>query len=187
MLVKSVSSNATRYTYEEASKEAQKLGIVSSNQYLEFAKQDPRLPLNPSAAYRNKGWNGWLAFLRIKSFTYDEAVLRLKELGIADQKTYYSFDGDIRFPPHPDSFYSNKGWKSWASFFGNVNRSATNRHIFHSYLETISKIRQCGITNHHRYRQLCQADVLLPTNPEATYKDKGWVSWAVFWGKITRN
>ncbi len=180
---KSVLTTATRYTYAQASKEVQRLGLVGEKQYLEFAKRDPRLPLNPRGFYSNKGWGGWMPFLGIHYFSYDQAVARLKELGVLDQRTYYLFDSDFRLHRNPDIFYANKGWKSWASFFGKVNRSATNKYVFYSYFETVSKVRECRITSLHQYRQLCQVDILLPTHPENTYRDKGWISWDVFWSE----
>ena len=50
-------------TYEEASLAAQKLGIITKEEYGNRYKEDPKLPSSPAHKYKNIGWNCYPVFL----------------------------------------------------------------------------------------------------------------------------
>lgn len=51
------------YTFEEAKKTCQEMGIKSNNDYSKRYRENPRLPSAPEKTYKGIGWLGWYDFL----------------------------------------------------------------------------------------------------------------------------
>jgi hypothetical protein len=109
-------------TYEEASLVAQSLGIKSGLQYKKRYKEDPKLPSNPDVVYPN--WDGWERFLtgqKTVRYTLQEAMIKVKEMGIGTSKEYFQrYKEDPRLHCAPDEFYKGE-WKNWYHFLGMYN------------------------------------------------------------------
>jgi hypothetical protein len=177
----------TKYeTYQEAHEAVVKLGITSKKDYLKRYKEDPRLTSVPFKKYKNNGWVIWSIFFgkeqKITYETYKEAKEAVIKLGITTCKEYYNrYKEDPRLIAAPDKKYKNKGWISWYKFMG------TENNIYETYQEAQNGVLCLGINTQSKYKKRYKEDYLLPSNPETIYKNKGWVSWPVFFSKEIKN
>ena len=173
-------------TYQEAHEAVQKLNITSVNIYKKRYKEDPLLPMNPAAIYDNKGWINWTLFFgkeeRFFFETYEDARKAVSELNIQKQQEYSKryFEHPL-LPSKPEDKYKGKGWINWPSFFG---REVKN--TYKTYKEARKSVLRLGITTTNEYKIRYKEDPRLPSTPHIKYKDKGWVSTNVFFGKIEK-
>ena len=116
------------YTYEEAKKRVREMGIRTAQEYMLRYKEDPRLWSNPHQmkVYALE-WESWPEFLGTKKrpirkanfYTYKEAKIRVREMGIRSQKEYqFRYQEDPRLPSTPFRTYSSSGWVDFGTFLG---------------------------------------------------------------------
>ncbi|RJG13654.1 integrase [Pseudomonas cavernicola] len=169
-------------TYIEAQAAVRALGIQSSTDYKRHYKQDPRLPSHPHVVYAGIGWEDWYKFLgveKIELYTYAEAKLAIKRLGLKDSVEYKRrFKEDRRLPSNPHVAYKNKGWVAFLDFFDRPNRL-----IYPTYEEARAAVRVLKIRSVQQYLLRYGEDPLLPHKPDSYYRDCGWVDWYDFFGK----
>ncbi|MDB5255176.1 MAG: integrase family protein [Candidatus Nomurabacteria bacterium] len=104
-------------TWQEASKAARKLGILSSTQYELLYKKDPRLPLKLDRSY--KDFPGWDKFFKREIFypTWQEASKAARKLGATSRRKYKSSSKENpRLPACPDAVYVD--FPDWYTFLG---------------------------------------------------------------------
>ncbi len=171
------------YTYEEAKVVTQALGIKSSTGYFKRYGEDSKLPSRPDKIYNSSGWINWSHFLgnRIKpeSYAYDEARLRVQELGIQASDEYGNrYKEDPRLPRNPDRTYKDKGWINWFNFLGKDIKPE-----FYTYDEASLVTQALRIKSQSEYFKRYREDPKLPSAPGVIYKGKGWISWSHFFGK----
>lgn len=66
----------------------------------------------------------------------------------------------------------------WEEFCANGAKD-----FYPTYDEAANAARKLWLRTEGEYRKGYKRDSYLPSNPNATYKDKGWVSWPHFFGK----
>ncbi len=115
------------YSYKEACEVVRRRGIVSKPDYASRYKEDPRLPSTPSSYYRSSGWISWRIFLgKGQFYSYKEACVAVREMGIRTQKEYQVRHGeDPRLPSTPNGYYRSSGWKDWKEFLGTASPAAS--------------------------------------------------------------
>lgn len=110
-------------TWQQASKAAQKLGLVSSTQYLHGGyKKDARLPSDPSQKYSD--FPNWREFLGRSLLypTWEEASVAARQLGATSSSTYrHLCKSDHRLPTNPKVKY--KDFPGWEVFLGREDRA----------------------------------------------------------------
>lgn len=110
------------YTYAEAQKVCQALGLKSSVDYTARYREDPKLPGSPHHSYAKTGWTDWYEFLgKEKSpwHTYAEAQTVCQDLGIRTAKEYNArYREDSRLYSNPEQLYANSDWTDWYTFLG---------------------------------------------------------------------
>ena len=112
------------YSYEEASRRAQELGIKTSREYQRYSQKDPRLPSHPAGLYKTRGWISWPMFLGTSVYSYEEASKRVQEWGIKTSTEYFlCYPKDSRLPSAPYKAYEMHGWVSWYVFLGTSPRA----------------------------------------------------------------
>ena len=110
-------------------------------------------------------------------YTYQEACVRVRELGIKSPLEYKKqYKEDLRLPSAPHIIYANKGWVSWTVFFGGKEKD------FYTYEEACARVRELGIKSRSEYKKQYKQDLKLPSTPDEVYANKGWVSSTVFFG-----
>lgn len=113
--------SADKYTYDEASAAAQRLGIQSKAEYEQRHHEDPRLPAVPSRFYGEQ-WPSekpWFKFLGkvIQYRTLDQAAEAAQLLGCKTKRDYdQKHAKDPRLPRCPDAVYED--WAGWDDFLG---------------------------------------------------------------------
>lgn len=109
-----------KYTYEEASEAAQRLGIQTKDEYERRHHEDPRLPAVPSRVYAewpaDKPWYKFLGKL-IHYKTLAQASEAAQLLGCKTKRDYdEKRKKDPRLPSTPETMYED--WKGWEDFLG---------------------------------------------------------------------
>lgn len=113
----------------------------------------------------------------MKTFpTYEVAQRIVQERGINSWNDYIAIYKELGLPSAPHSYYENKGWINWASFFGKSKVS------FPTYKEAQRIVQEKGINSKDDYKTSYK-ELGLPSHPDEAYKDKGWDSWHSFFGR----
>jgi hypothetical protein len=188
------------YSYDEARAVVQRLNIKSQAKYFEWRKKNrnKKIPSNPQIQYEGKGWVSWSDYLgngvianKDKIFfEYAEAKKFISKFELKSLKEWNQFkktnELPKKMPRNPDGVYNGKGWKGWSDFLGTDNLSHTQRSKkFLKYTEARKKIRVLkftSISEFKRYYKNNNFDGLVPSNPNTTYKNKGWKGWSDFLG-----
>lgn len=170
--------------YQKAKQAVTKLSIKTREEYKKRHKEDSKLPSNPDAVYKGKGWIDFYHFLGVKApvyyKSYAEAKRAVEKLGIKSRKEYINekrYKEDIKLPSNPSSFYKNNGWTKWDEFI--PIHYLTYEEAKHAAQKLKIKTRTDYIGN-----KLYKGDPLLPSNPEKAYANKGWIDWYHFLGTI---
>lgn len=182
-------------TYDETKNWVQKnLDVKSKMAWVEYIKNN-QLPDSitpyPSSVYKNRGWVSWGDFLGtnrkwdndVNYLDYESAKKRLKPMNIKNSLRYYHMVKDVKIlnlPLKPNRYYKNRGWVSWGDFLSNGLVSNQFRE-FYSYDEFKIKIKELGLKTFSLFKKYFKVtkhrDMKIPTNPNITYKNKGWIGW----------
>jgi hypothetical protein len=117
-----------------------------------------------------------------KFLSCKDAKLIVKKLNIKTQSDWFKFfkfknDAFLGLPSAPYDFYKGKGWVSWSDFLGND---------WISFVEARKVAKALNLKNTYEWNKYClsfERNPLIPTHPDRTYKNRGWISWSDFLGK----
>jgi hypothetical protein len=152
-------------SFLEAREFARNTGIKSQlewNQYWKANKIPEGIPLHPRNTYKEKGWKGfgdWLGTGNVQGKI-------------------------INIPSNPHQVYKGKGWKGFGDWLG-TDRIAAQDMQFMSYIEAqeyVSKLNIKTLKEWNQYWRKNERPIDLPSAPQSTYKNKGWISWGDFLG-----
>jgi hypothetical protein len=117
--------------------------------------------------------------------SYQESKKYVNNLHITSQKKWkeYCKSGNRPnyIPTNPDVIYKNNGWVSWFDWLG--NKKNKNSDNFISYDVSVVFVEKLNITNQRDWIKYCKSGNLpnyIPAKPDVIYKNRGWVSWAVW-------
>jgi len=198
-------------SYEEIKNWVQNnLNIKSKNDWyktISINKSPDYIPLNPRQSYLKRGWISWGDFLGtgnkydndVSYLSYDEAKEYIKKnLSHLDRTEKWKIaakNSEIPefIPNRPERYYSfkNRGWISYGDFLG-TGRIANQNKTFISYEEAKKHISKLNIKSETEWRDYIKTNKNInniPSSPENTYKNKGWIGWGDFLntGKISDN
>ena len=164
------------------------------------------VPIAPYAAYAEKGWTDWGDFLGtdnparhlIDYRPFEHARGYARALGLETAKEWYAFCrkkiGNRRalppdIPSAPDRVYADKGWDGFGDWLG-TGRLHASKIKYRSYAQARAFVRALGIRNEPEWQEYCRGEIHrssprpidVPSNPQRTYKNRGWVSWGEFFG-----
>ena len=115
---------------------------------------------------------------------FEEAREKARDFGfegIADYRDRYKEIPGL--PGSPDQIYKNKGWINWADFLGTVREHQKPEQIF-PFEEARERARNFNFESQKDYNSRYKEVPGLPSKPNRTYKNKGWINWADFLGTV---
>ena len=179
--------------FEAARKYARTLGLKSQAQWRQFAKTE-RFPLdirlNVEKIYRDRGWVDWADWLGENALQYGErkfspfenARAYVRSLAIKNQKAWRSLckSGQLPrdIPLAPELFYRGKGWVSLGDWLG-TGVVSNQLRTFRSFEQAKTFARSLKLGSRNEWRRFIKSKSLpadIPADPEAVYREKGWVS-----------
>jgi len=163
-------------TYDEAKEIIQKEGIKKKDDYNASYKR-LGLPAAPFTYYKNKGWIDWYDYLGKDKHhlpSYEEAQRIVQEAGIKGQEEYFAKYKTLGLPSEPHEYYKDKGWIDWYDLIGRKHPP--------SYEEAQRIVQEAGIKTQKEYFAKYKA-LGLPSEPQNSYKGKGWIDWYHYLGK----
>lgn len=196
----------TYLPFKDAKKFVQSLDFKSRkgwHAYLLSGQKPLNIPSKPERIYKNKGWKGsgdffgnnnlsnkdkcYVTIEDAKKFAQIKNIKSVNEWRTLAKNKMLPSD----IPSAVNKVYENDGWKGWGDFLQtNVVANYNKQYL------TYDAARKYAISNKiqsvREWRELCKSkkfNPLIPTNPNVTYKAKGWENWGKFLGtnKISDN
>lgn len=186
--------------FKKARAYARSLKLEGSEEWRKFAKSINRpdyIPANPERTYAGKGWvdmGDWLGTqrkatrLRIyRPFTEARKYVRNLKLNTQKEWSHYAKSGSLPkdIPVAAHKVYKDEGWIGLGDWLG-TGRKANFNIEFINYKEARNFAIASAIRSASEWRQLSRTGKLpssIPSQPNRTYKDKGWKGWDHFLGK----
>jgi len=165
------------------------------------------IPTCPDTVYKSKGWNNWGEWLgtfrthppvnrNFCSFEKARSFARSKNFNTFTEWRKYC-KGELPgmeckpddIPISPHAVYKNSGWKGWSDFLG--TRIVANKdRVFRTFEEAREYVRKLKFNNIDDWYKYCRGDFKnltpkpydIPSNPNKTYKSKGWINWGDWLG-----
>ena len=148
------------------------------------------IPSDPSNVYKGIGWisvGDWIGTNSISTNNRNyrnfidarNYVHSLKLKNSAEWKQYIkSNNRPLDIPSNPNRVYNNKGWISLGDWLGSY-QSATFQRKFRDFYEAREFVRSLNLIDGKEWKRYCKSGSKpddIPTNPNRTYKNQGWVS-----------
>lgn len=164
--------------------------------YCKSGKKPMDIPSVPSRPYKNQGWVNWADWLGKESFqgnskklSYLEAKKIVQEFNLKSTKEWANFcksgDKPTNIPNRPSAVYKGKGWNGWGDWLGTKTIAHFNKeYISFTELKNLVKTNKIKTqTQWNEFYKSLKDKTNIPSNPQRTYKEKGWINWADFLGK----
>jgi superfamily II DNA or RNA helicase len=188
--------------FKEARQFVHSLNLKNIEEWLNYAKSQhipSDIPTYPDKPYKKNGWINWADWLgkntfqgNSKKLTFEEAREFVRTLNLKSTKEWanYCSSGNkpSGIPNRPSAVYRNKGWQGWGDWLG----TGTIAHFNKKYisLEELKLIVQNknikSQSEWHNFYKNLEDKSNIPSNPQRTFKDNGWVNWADFLGKTKK-
>ena len=153
------------------------------------------IPKKPTEHFKSE-WESWVDFIgydiKQNFVSYEECKKFVRSLKINSSKEwirYYINNRDIqkKYPRNINEVYKND-FISWTNFLNTYKKSVDIKRELLSFddLKKYVEKNLYFITNSRQWKSYLRLHNLkgIPINPQATYKDKGWVGWKKFLDKI---
>jgi superfamily II DNA or RNA helicase len=164
------------------------------------------IPASPQAVYRGRGWinlGDWLGTgslsnrdLQFRGFA--EARHFARSLGVNSGKEWRLFAGGKRpdlgmlpsdIPRAPWIVYRRRGWQSMGDWL-NTDVVAVSKRRFRDFAGARDYARSLGLSSIKEWERFCvgagtrtaRLPSDIPTNPQRTYREQGWVDWSDWLG-----
>ena len=187
-------------SFEEARVYVQSLGLRNQAEWRRRTKLSgfPKdIPRNPYQTYKSKGWvsfGDWLGTgtvaPQLRQYRpFEKAREYARSLNLksgAEWLKHTKTSGfPVDIPANPRVTYKDKGWVSMGDWLG-TGKIANYLIEYRSFEEARKYAQSLNLKNqdmwykHTKSSNFPKGDI--PTNPQRTYKNKGWVSWHDFLG-----
>jgi hypothetical protein len=95
----------------------------------------------------------------------------------------------VDIPASPRAFYKNKGWISWGDFLGTGTIAPQNKQFlsFDDARKFVKSLELKSITEWNKYCISCNKPPNIPSNPDKSYKNKGWEDYPDWLGYERKN
>ena len=189
------------WPFEKAREFARGSGLKNSKEWGEYLRDNPHPNLVATChkEYKDQGWKGWGDFLghsndnwakRKGKLSFNEAKEFLKNKGIKSRKDYLKkikeFDWHFLYT-NPNKPYSKSGWKGFHDYlsYDASKRSQEIAKHFMSFPEARNFVRALGLTSGSHWRTWSRSPdrpKSIPSNPQRSYKNAGWIGWSDWLG-----
>ena len=177
--------------FEEAREFVWGLGFKLQSEYRAYYKSGNKpadIPSAPDKIYANRGWINWGDWLGTSKpwRPFEGARTFAHGLKLESSQEWFAYCRSSKkpadIPVHPERAYADSGWISWGDFLGNGNVTNISWRPFE---ESRAFVHALGFKSQKEYRAYCRsgnkpADI--PSNPQTTYADSGWIGWGDFLG-----
>ena len=189
-------------SFEDARKFVHSLKLKNREEWRKYSKSGKKpedIPTNPDKIYK-KEWissGDWIGtdFISLRKRSYrnfQEARDYVHSLNLKDIDDWRKFAKSSQKPkdiPHDPIQVYKKEWKSVGDWLGTGSIS-TSKMIFRNFEDARKFVHQLGIKKREdweQYRKSVERPVDIPSNPNITYKNKGWINFGdwVGSGKIS--
>jgi len=173
-------------------------------------KKPDDIPSYPNKTYKDTGWvsmGDWLGTGsvadRLKVFRpFEEARAFAHSLKLRVYKDWILYaKGELKvkgkpkkpndIPSTPEQTYKDKGWISNGDWLG-TGSVAAKLKVFRPFKEARAFARSLNLKNNIEWREYIKGELKvigkpkkpddIPTSPDKTYKDKGWINWGDWLG-----
>lgn len=182
--------------FEEARKIVHKSRLKSRSEWIQFTRtsQFPdRIPKCPEAVYLDRGWVSWQHWLgydfpqkskRKKWRPYSEAKIFSNSLNLTSLPQWKEYIRNNKIPDDiprtPERTYKNYGWVSWMDWLGYEIPLHMQKQAWLPYEEARKIIHKLAFQSQKEWRRYSKTSSRphnIPANPDAIYRDQGWVNW----------
>jgi hypothetical protein len=185
--------------FEKAREFARNLGFKKHSEWRIFASTNAKpkdIPSSANATYAEEGWLGWTDFLgskgrgsnRKQMRDYDQAKKFVNSLGLKTRdewQIYSKRDNKPKdIPASPSNYYENYGWTNWGDWLGTGYVSPRERKYL-PYVDAKKIVRGLNLESSNQWREYCKGEDRpsnIPSNPNTTYKNDGWIDWSDWLG-----
>ncbi len=169
--------------FEEARAFVRGLKLKGQKEWTAYCKSGKKpydIPADVPSVYADTGWAGYDDWLGIehewRPFKDARAFVRgLKLKSLEEWKAYAKSEKRPRdIPASPNWVYADAGWAGSRDWLGTTERQ------WRSFKDARAFVRRIGLKNIKRWQTYCQSGKKpndIPSNPQNTYSDSGWVNW----------
>ena len=176
-------------------------GLKLNNQkewraFAKSSKRPPNIPSNPWDTYKDKGWAGigdWIGTGSVASFNrqyrpFKDAREFVRSLGLKSSAEWFAYcksgNKPIDIPAAANSTYRDKGWVGMGDWLGTGRASNRNRTYreFHKSRDFVRTLNLSGNNDWARWSASGKRPDDIPSNPNNTYRNKGWAGWSDWLG-----
>ena len=187
-------------SFEDARKFAHKLGLKSQVAWEEWCKSGKKpdnIPSTPQNVYKDSGWIGYGDFLgtgnlanRNRSFrSFKEARKFARNLKLNTKKAWKKWSKSSKrpddIPSRPDCIYKDLGWVGFGDFLGTGNLRGSKKRDFRSFEKARTSVCNLELNSQVDWFKWSKSNKRpkdIPSAPDKTYKDAGWISWGDWLG-----
>ena len=160
----------------------------------------PDIPVASNIVYADTGWVGWGDWLgtgtvaaQLRQYRpFEKAREFARELSLKNKDEWDMFcKGDLiakgtlpsDIPASPLNTYAGRGWSGFGDWLGTGNVAPRLRE-YRSFNDARDFARSLGLKTAAEWKEFCKGNLAekgtrpadIPSNPNVTYADKGWIS-----------
>ncbi len=181
-------------SFKKARQFVHSLNLKNQEQWGNYCKsgnKPPDIPARPHSTYKEKGWISWpdwlgtdtVATQKRKYRSFKEARKFVHALNLKTQKEWNNYcksgNKPRDIPNAPHVVYKSQGWVSLGDWLG-TGRIAAKKIKFFSFDEGRQYARNLRLKSQSEWRNYIKNNKKpnnIPSHPDRTYKNKGWISW----------
>lgn len=178
-------------SFQEAKSFVNKLSLKNNDEwrvYCNSGSKPENIPTTPERIYAGKGWTNWGEWLgtgiiaaRFKRFrSFEEAREYTRSLKLGSQNDWRDFcrsgNKPEDIPTLPHRTYKRNGWIGYGDWLG-TGTIAPRLRTYLPFKEAREFVHQLSLNNFRDWDTYCQSGQKpdnIPSNPNITYKNKGW-------------
>jgi hypothetical protein len=185
--------------FKKAREHARSLNLKGKSEWYTWAKSAARpadIPSHPDRRYKDEGWGGWGDWLGTGAVSpkdhnwrpFEQAREYARSVGLRTQNEWLEWaksgDRPLDIPRSPKDVYKNKGWRGWGDWLG-TGAIGPKNYDFWPFQQARHSVRSCNLKNMKEWSAWSKSasrPANIPSNPNAVYKNQGWVSWSDWLG-----